>query len=190
MVCEAVIPVDIIRPAGVVVPVRRVVAPVVGRVPRVPGGAPEPVVDNRAVDIHGLDDIVLTIYILVTDNLDGHLILCILLDIDSRNVLEDILGQYGLEDDHALATLAYLDDADIVDLAVAIEVEVAEGLIGLVELGLKLLEVGSLGKEVSYDLEVKHLADVLTVGSDGDGLVCPSGGGECKKEHKRHKECR
>ena len=79
----AMIPVAVHRPATPAIPPVRIIAPVPRRMPAAPCGSPEPVVDIRTVDIYRFDDVVRTIYVLITDHLCADLTRrFILLDID------------------------------------------------------------------------------------------------------------
>lgn len=66
------IPVQVMGYAVVWMPPRRPVVPVEGRMPTYPRWSPEPVIDHWTVDIHGLNDIVCTIYIFITNHLHRH----------------------------------------------------------------------------------------------------------------------
>ena len=92
MPCVAASPVPIVCPAVVYVPPVRIVAPIPGRGPCVPAGAPEPIVDNGTIDIYGLDDVVRSVNVLVTYYLNGHIIAFVFLYVDRRYVLVDIFG--------------------------------------------------------------------------------------------------
>lgn len=142
----AVVPVVVIRPDGVRIPPARVVTPVPRRRVGVPVGSPEPVVDDRLVDIDGLDDIVRPVDILIADYLHGYFLRLVFLHIDGSHILIDVFGEDGLQDDKPFAAFAHFHYTDIVDLPVAVEVEVAECRVGVVEQLLKLLEVFRLCK--------------------------------------------
>lgn len=86
----AVVPIPVVCPATVNVPPTRVITPVPRRLPCVPIRTPEPVVDNRSIDVHRLDDIVGAIDVLVAYYLHFHLLLLVLLDIYRGYVLENI----------------------------------------------------------------------------------------------------
>lgn len=118
--------------------------------PCVPRRAPEPIVDHRTVDIYGFDHVVGTIDIFVTYDLHRYVVSLVFLYVDSGYILVDILSQNSLQDHHALVAFPYLYYADVVHFSVAIEVEVVVELARVVECFLKLLEVLSLSKQVSY----------------------------------------
>lgn len=81
-----------------------IVSPIVWRMPTYPRGAPEPIVDHWTIDIYRLDDIVLTIDILITNHLYGDLILLVFLHKNRSHILVDILCQDGL-DNHQVAVV-------------------------------------------------------------------------------------
>lgn len=82
MVCVAVMPVPIMRPAVMAVPPTRIITPVPRRVPCNPGCAPEPVVYNRTVNVNGFYDVVRTIYVLIAYYLNSYLLLLVFLNVD------------------------------------------------------------------------------------------------------------
>ena len=93
----AVIPIDKRINAIVWTPVVWVIAPVVWRMPAYPARSPEPIIDNRTVDVYWFDDIIGTIDILITNDLNGNsLALLLLLEEDRSYILIDILGKYSL----------------------------------------------------------------------------------------------
>lgn len=149
MVGIAVVPIVIIRPDAMCIPPRGVVAPIPRRGVSVPIRTPEPVVDDGLVDIHGLDDIVGAVDILVTDDLNGYLVRLILLNIYRCHILVDVFRQDSLQHDEAFLAFSHFHHADIVNLAIADQVEVAERRVGVVEQGLKLLQVFWLVQKVS-----------------------------------------
>ena len=63
----------------------------------------------------------------------------------------------GGQDDKAFLAFSHFHHADIVNLAVAVQVKVAERRVGVVEQGLKLLKVFGLCKKFRYYLQVKPL---------------------------------
>ena len=99
MPCIAVMPIPVVCPAAVCVPPSGVIAPVPRTCPCVPCIAPEPIVDNRSIDIYRLDDIRFTIYIFVTDNLNGYVVTLVFLYIDRGYVLIYILCEDSLQND-------------------------------------------------------------------------------------------
>ena len=109
------------------------------------------------INIHGLDDIVGAVDILVTDDLDGYLVCFVFLNIYRRHILVDVFRQDSLQYDEAFLAFAHFHYADIVNIAVAVQVKVTERRVGVVEQGLKLLKVFGLCKKFRYYLQVKPL---------------------------------
>ena len=149
-------------------PIGGIITPVIGRAPTIPVRVPEPVVDIRSVIEHRNDHVVGTVYILVPHYLYLHLRGCfIFLNIYTGYILVDILRKYRLKDDETIAPFAGLHYADIIHFAVAIEIEVAELSLRVVELGLKLLQVLRFRKDLSYYPQIQTLRDVTVRGRDG-----------------------
>jgi hypothetical protein len=82
MPCIAAMPIPVMCPATMNVPPTRVVTPIPRTAPCYPCGTPEPIVDNRTIDVHRFDDIVGAIYIFITYDLHRDLVLLIFLHID------------------------------------------------------------------------------------------------------------
>lgn len=144
--CDAIVGVP---PAGPVVPVIR-------RVPAHPVGAPEPVVDVGAIDIDGFDDVVGAIDVLIADDLHGNaLCLRVFLHENGGYVLIDVLCQHRLNDHEVAAAVGGLDDTEVVHLPVAVEVEVGEGRVGVVEHLFELFEVFGLPEQRCHRLQVE-----------------------------------
>lgn len=118
----AVMPIPVIRPAAVYIPPTRIISPVPRTVPCAPCGAPEPIVDNRPVDIYRLDDIVRAIYVLIAHNLNAYIVRFVFLHVYRGYVLEDILCEDGLQHHQTLVTFAYLNNPQIIHLSVAVQV--------------------------------------------------------------------
>lgn len=158
----AMIPVTVHRPAMPTIPPVWVIAPVPRRSPASPERIPEPVVDIRTIDIYRLYDIVGTIYILITDNLCGHLTgSFILLHIDGCNILEYILGQYSLDNYQVLVVGIRFHYAKVIHYSITIEVKIGKSGIGVVEQSLKLLHVLNSSEQCSHRFQVERLAYVL-----------------------------
>ena len=86
----------------------------------------------------------------------------------------DILSQYGLDDHEVAVVIGSLDDAQIVHFSIAIEVEVGECRIRIIEQLLKLLQVFGLSKEGCNRLKIEVFGYVGRSGSDCHRLVCQS----------------
>ena len=179
----AVVPIVVICPDRVRIPPSGIVAPVPRRCVGIPIRSPKPIVNDRLIDIYRLDDIVGAVDIFIADNLHGDFVRLVFLHIDGGNILVDVLGKDGLEDDKAFLALAYLHHADVVYLAVAVEVKIAESGVGVVEHILKLLQVLRLCEEFRHHFEVQSFGDVSTVGRNCNRFVCPRG-------ESGHQQCR
>ena len=142
----AVTPVPVMCPTVVGVPPTRPVTPVPRTMPRKPKIAPEPVVYYRTENEYRLDDIVGSIYVFITYDLNAYLVLLIFLYVDRRYILIDVFREDRLQNDQAFTTLTGLYNAQVIYLAVSIEVEVAESAVGIVEHRLELFQVLSLCK--------------------------------------------
>ena len=173
MVCIAVTPIPVMCPAAVYIPPTRVISPIPRTLPCVPVRTPKPVVDNRSIDIYRFDDIVRSIYIFVADNLNGHIVGCVFLYVYRGNVLIDILGEDSLQNDESFVTLTRLYYAQVIHLTVSVEVEIAERAIWIVEHRLELLQVLSVRKKLSYNLQIESFRDVRTVGRNRDCFIRP-----------------
>ena len=80
--------------------------------PCVPCRTPEPIVDNRSIDIYRFDDVVRTIDVLVAYYLNADLVgRFIFLYIDRCNILIDIFGKDSLQNDESFVSFAGLYDA-------------------------------------------------------------------------------
>ena len=159
----AMMPVPIMCPTMVNVPPIRVVTPIPRTMPSVPCIAPKPIVDIGSIDVNGFDDIGCTIHILVTYYLYRYIVARIFLYVYRGYILVDILRKNGLQNDEALVAFTGLDNAQIVHLPVAVEVEVAECAVRVVEHRLELFQVLSLRKKLSYNLQIESFRDVRTV---------------------------
>jgi len=114
--------------------------------PSVPCVTPEPVVYHRTINIHRLDDIIRSVNVLIAYYLYGDLVFLVLLYVYRGYILVYILRQYGLENDETLASLAGLHNAQVIYLSVAVEIEVTERAVWIVEHRLELFQVLSLCK--------------------------------------------
>ena len=133
----------------------RVIAPIIRRVPANPRRSPEPVINDRAIDIYRFNDIVGAIDILVTYDLHGHCPVSLPLHVDGGDILINILCKHSLQDDKAVLPLAYFDHAQIVHHAVAVEVEVVEMALLGIEFFFKLLKIVHFAEQRSHSLEVE-----------------------------------
>jgi len=173
MECVAVVPVPVVRPTVVCVPPARIVAPIPGRVPCIPCVAPEPVVYNGSVHVHRFNHVVFPIHIFISDYLHGHFVFLVFLDVYGSHVLIDIFGQNSLQHYQSFVPLSCFHYAQVIHLAVPIEVQITERAVGVVEHRLELLQVLSLCKQLSYDLQIESFRDVRTVGGYRNGFFRP-----------------
>ena len=158
----AAIPVVVPRAAMPRMPPVRIIAPIPWRCPTYPERIPEPVVDVRTVDIYGFDDIVLTIDILVADNLRSHLpSSLILLNIDRRNILEYILCQYGLDDNEVFVVGSRFDYAQVIHHSVTVQVKIGESRVGVIQECFELLHILDCAEQCSHRFQIERLAYVL-----------------------------
>ena len=181
----AVVPVPVMRPTAVCVPPTRIIAPVPRRLPCVPVRSPEPVVYNRSIDIYRLDDIVGSIDIFVAYHLYFYLVLFVFLYVYGGYVLEYILCQNSLKNDQPLVSFSCLHYAQVIDLPVSVEIQVTECAVRVVEHRLELLQVLSLRKQLSYDLQIESFRDVRTIGGNSDRFVRPCHGAYHRQGHQK-----
>ena len=146
MVSVAMTPIYVAGPACMCVPPARPESPIPGRMPSVPCVTPEPVVYHRTINIHRLDDIIRSVNVLIAYYLYGDLVFLVLLYIYRGYILVYILRQYRLENDESFASFAGLHYAQVVYLPVAVEIEVTERAVWIVEHRLELFQVLSLCK--------------------------------------------
>jgi hypothetical protein len=139
-------PVPVVCPTAMNIPPSRIISPVPRTRPAIPTRAPEPIIDNRSIDIHRLDDIVGTIDVLIAYYLNFHLILLVLLHVYRGNILEYILSQDCLENDQTLIAFSCLYYAQIVHLSVAVQVKITERAVRVIKHRLELFQVLSLRK--------------------------------------------
>lgn len=85
----------------------------------------------------------------------------VLLHIDGRNVLEDILRQHGLDNNEVFVAVVGLHNAQVVNSTVTIEIKIGESGIGVVKECFELLNVLNRTEQCSHRLQVKRLAYVL-----------------------------
>ena len=164
MPCVTVMPVPVVCPTAMNIPPSRIVAPVPRTRPAIPTRTPEPIVDNRSIDIHRLDDIVGTIDVLIAYYLNGHLVLLVFLHIYGSDILEYILCEDSLQHDQTFITFTRLHYAQVVHLSVAVQVQITERAVRVIKHRLELFQVLSLRKQLSYNLQIESFRDVRTVG--------------------------
>ena len=139
------------------------VIPVVRRAPVGVGRTAEAVEQRRTLVIDRLDDIVSTIDVGRTYHLNVRRRIAHLHD-QCGYILIDVSRQHGLDKQDVVIALDGLEHAQVIDVAVAVEVEVGDDVGVGVQDHLKLLDAVSLGKSRSHGLEVKIQTDVLRKG--------------------------
>jgi hypothetical protein len=86
--------------------------------------------------------------------------------------LVNIFCQYGLYHYQVTIAVGGFYHAQVIHFAIAIEVEVRECRIGVIEHLLELLQVFGLTKQGSYSLQIQVLGNIGSGGGDSHGLVC------------------
>ena len=163
----------------------RIIIPVPRRSPTNPIWIPEPVVDIRTVDVYGFDDIVRAVDILVAYDLCSHFASSVVfLDIDRRNILEDILREYGLDDNEVFVVGSRFDYAQVIHHSVTVEVKIGESGVGVIEECFELLDVLDCSEQCSHRFQIERLAYVLRVGGNGDCFVRPSTPANCSQKYE------
>jgi hypothetical protein len=153
-----VIPIEMWCYTMVWMPASWPIIPIVRRMPANPSCTPEPIVDNRSMDIYRLDDIVGAIDILISNHLYcDRLSSRVFLYEDRSYVLINILREYRLYNYEMLITIGYFYHSQIIHCAVAIEIQVGQSRIWVIEFSLELFQIFSLTKDSSYSFEIKVL---------------------------------
>ncbi len=151
--------------------------------------SPEPIVDNRRVEVCGLDNIVFTIDVLIADNLYNNLFVSIFLHIDGCNVLEDVSCQHSLQQDEVFVAICRLYNSQIINVSIAIEVEVGDVRLLVVEFLLEFFKISTLTEESSNGLEIEFLRDVLVRGTNRNRFVCSCRPSERHYHGRKDKQC-
>jgi len=150
---------------------RRIVAPIVRRVPCHPSRSPEPVVDDGAIEIDGFDNVVFAVEVGVADHLHGNCLVLFALNIDGSHILIYVFSKNGLEHYKSVFSFTYFDNTQIVNISVTIEVKVVQVSFLGVEFFFKLFEVVHFAKQSSYGTKVEALGDVLIGSRNSNCLV-------------------
>lgn len=88
-------------------------------------------------------------------------------------VLEDIFRQNRLQYDQTLITFTGLYDTKIIHLPVAVQIQVTERAVRVVEHRLELFQVLSLCEQFSYNLQIESFRDVGTLSGNSYCLFRP-----------------
>lgn len=147
-------------PWGMIGVPSRVELPVVGGVPTDPSRSPEPVIDDRTIDIYGFDDVVGSIEVFIAHHLYGDGGVRGFFHVDGGDILVDILGEDGLQDNQAVIPFANLHNAQVIDNAVAVEVKVIQVSFFGVEFFFKLFEVAYFAEQGGNGFEVEVLRNI------------------------------
>ena len=159
-------------PAMICVPPTGPVTPVPGRIPANPVGTPEPIVDDRNVEVGGFNDIVHSVDVRVANHLNDDLAVRIFLHIDGGYVLKNVFCQNSLQQNEVLVSVCRFHYSQIINFTVAVQVEVGDMEVFVVEFLLKFFQISTLTEECSNGLEVEVLRDVLAGGANCNRFVC------------------
>lgn len=141
--------------------------------PAYPMRTPEPIIDYWSIDINRLNDIVCTIYIFITNYLNGHLLTCLIFLYEDRShILIDILCQYSLYHYQVTTAVCCFHYAQIIHVSIPIQIQVRECGIWIIEQLFKLLKVFRLTEQRSYCLQIKVFRNVGRRGGNCYRLVC------------------
>lgn len=156
--------------------VRRIVSPIPGRSPAMIAGPDHMRKYDGPCVINGLDDVVCTIDVRSTDNLNIIIRAGGNFGNDGRYVLIDVECKYGLYHEDVCEAVFLLENAEIINITVAVEVEVRDHIGRVVEEDLELFDCAGLGERCSNGLEVEVKRDVIIrshgAGGGGHG-TCP-----------------
>ena len=116
---------------------------------------------RRPCDEHRPDDVVGTVNVGGADDFDGITVVARVFRHKRRHVLIDVLGEHGLDQEDVVVAVHCLEDAQIVDISVAVEVQVGYRVRGAVEHLFELLYGGRLREERGNSLQIKMKRNVL-----------------------------
>lgn len=142
-----------------------VVIPVVRRTPVGVRGTTKAVKQRRTLVIHRLDDVVRTVDVRRTDHLYVRRRVTHLYH-QCSHILVDVRCQHRLDEQHVRASLQGLQHAQVVDVPVAVQVEVRDDVRARVQDHLKLLHRACLREGGSYRLQVEIQTDIRCQRSD------------------------
>ncbi len=139
-----------ICPTGIGRVPTRPVTPVPRRSPTNPSRSPKPIVNNRSIDIYWFDNVVGTIYILVTYHLYRYFLVSLVLHINRCHILENIFSQYGLYQYQMVIAIFGFYDTKIIHRTISVQVQVAQVSLFGVQFFLKLFQVFYFAEQVSH----------------------------------------
>ena len=116
---------------------------------------------RRPCDEHRPDDVVGTVNVGGADDFDGITVVARVFRHQCCHVLIDVLGEHGLDKEDVIVAVHRLEDAQIVDISVAVEVQVGHRIRRTVEQLLELLDGGGLREERCNSLEIKMKRNIL-----------------------------
>lgn len=140
--------------------VGREMVPVPGRAPGMISHPADMGEDKGAHYEGGPYDIAGTKYIRCTDDFAAVVAVSGTLHYDRGDILIDVGTEEGLDKIDVVIPFNCLENAEIVDVAVIVEVEVGYGIRRAVEELFEFLGIGALGEERAYGLEVKMQRDI------------------------------
>lgn len=121
------LPIKMVRNAVIWMPPYWPIIPIERRMPCDPRWSPEPVINHRTIDIHWLNNIICTIYILITYHLHSYnLRRWIFLYKDRGYILVDVLCQYRLNHYQVTLLVCRFNHAQIIHIAIAIQIKIRE----------------------------------------------------------------
>ena len=142
-----------------------IVVPIIRRTPRVVIICPPAGIDGRSAYKNGAHIVVRTIHIRRTDNLHIRRLVVHLCG-QSCYVLENILRQHRLNNNHMVISIDRLYHTQIVHIPVTVQVQRRQHIRGRVEQHLELFQRVGLGKRSPHGTEVKEKTDVFAQRSD------------------------
>lgn len=188
--------------------VGREVVPVPRRHPDYVSASSEDLEDGRSGVECGPDDIARAVDVRSTYDLEVVIVCALGLGDQSCDVLEDVICKHCLDQEEVVVSVDGLQHAEIVDVTVAVEVEVGHGILTVVEHRLEFLDGACLCEEGGDSLEVELERYVFVLGVDlGDrggraglirrygravvggsrnGIVGDDPGGAAGRQEKRH----
>lgn len=123
MVVEIIdmVPIIVYYPTIIHMPITWVIAPIVRRMPTVPTWSPEPIVDDRSINIDRFDYIVCSIEVFIANNLYSYLLRrLIFFDIYTCYILIDVFCKYCLQYNKVGIVICRFYYSQVINLSVAV----------------------------------------------------------------------
>lgn len=134
------LPIQVVCNAVIWMPPYWPIVPIEWGMPCYPRWTPKPIVNHRAIDIYGLNDIICTIDILIAYHLHCYrLRLRIFLHKDRSHILINILRQYSLNHYQMTFLICCFYHPQIIHITIAIQVKVRKCRIWIIQHLFKLL---------------------------------------------------